>query len=75
MLHTSAFSLGSLAAAWLMKQENASASESSAPVKPELEQKTYDLHPKQPDHPAKARAMISMFMLGGPSQIDILDMT
>ncbi len=73
MLHTSAFGLGSVAAAWLLQQDGLLADESAAPVKPELEAKTYDLLPKQPDHPAQARAMISMFMLGGPSQIDLFD--
>ena len=55
MLHTSAFGLGSVAAAWLLKQDGLLAAESAAPVKPELEAKTYDLLPKQPDHPAQAR--------------------
>ena len=73
MLHTSAFGLGSVAASWLFKRDGLLAEESSVPVKPELEQKTYDLLPKQPHHDPKAKAMISMFMLGGPSQIDLFD--
>ncbi|HIC25642.1 MAG TPA: DUF1501 domain-containing protein [Gammaproteobacteria bacterium] len=73
MLHTSAFGLGSVAASWLLKRDGLLAEESSVPVKPELEQKTYDLLPKQPHHDPKAKAMISMFMLGGPSQIDLFD--
>ena len=73
MLHTSAFGLGSVAASWLLKQDGLLAEVAGTPVKPELEQKTYDLLPKQPHHTSKAKAMISMFMLGGPSQIDLFD--
>jgi hypothetical protein len=73
MLHTSAFGLSSVAASWLLKRDGLLAEEAGIPVKPELEQKTYDLLPKQPHHTSKAKAMISMFMLGGPSQIDLFD--
>lgn len=72
LLHSSAFGLSSLAATMLLKQDGVLA-EATAPVKPELEAKTYDLLPKEPPHPPQARAMISMFMLGGPSQIDLFD--
>lgn len=34
---------------------------------------TYDLRPKQPHFPAKARAVIQLFMHGGPSHVDLLD--
>ena len=73
MLHTSAFGLGSVAASWLLKRDGLLAEEAGEPFKPELEQKTYDLLPKQPHHEPQAKAMISMFMLGGPSQIDLFD--
>ena len=73
MLHTSAFGLSSIAASLLLKRDGLLAEEAGIPVKPELEQKTYDLLPKQPHHNSKAKAMISMFMLGGPSQIDLVD--
>ena len=75
MLHTSAFGLGSVAASWLLKRDGLLAAEAEAdePFKPDLEQKTYDLIPKQPHHEPRAKAMISMFMLGGPSQIDLFD--
>ncbi len=73
LIKSSAFGLGSVAAAWLMKQEGLLAETSANPIKPELEAKTYDLLPKQPQQPAQATAMISMFMLGGPSQIDLFD--
>ena len=73
MLHTSAFGLGSVAASWLLKRDGLLAAEADEPFKPDLEQKTYDLLPKQPHHEPRAKAMISMFMLGGPSQIDLFD--
>ena len=73
MLHTSAFGLGSVAASWLLKRDGLLAAETGEPFKPDFEQKTYDLLPKQPHHEPQAKAMISMFMLGGPSQIDLFD--
>lgn len=73
MLHTSAFGLGSVAASWLLKQDDLLAAEPADPFKPDLEHKTHDLLPKQPHHDPQAKAMISMFMLGGPSQIDLFD--
>jgi hypothetical protein len=33
----------------------------------------YDLAPKRPHHPAKAKAVIQLFMHGGPSHVDLLD--
>ena len=33
----------------------------------------FDLLPKNPPKPAKAKAMISLFMMGGPSQMDLFD--
>ena len=74
MLRSSAFGLGSVAASLLLKKDGLLAAERSAnPLKPELEAKTYDLLPKAPPYPQQAKAMISMFMLGGPSQIDLFD--
>ncbi len=43
------------------------------PVKPDLGVPRFDLTPKQPPKPPKAKAMISMFMQGGPSQVDLMD--
>lgn len=64
-----AFGLGSLAVAWLLKNDRAMA----VPPKPELERSTFDLKPRPPRHPPQATAMISMFMQGGPSHIDLCD--
>jgi hypothetical protein len=33
----------------------------------------YDLHPRPPAHPPKAKACIHLFMNGGPSQMDLFD--
>ena len=74
MLRSSAFGLSSVAASLLLRRDGLlGASKPAAPPKPELERKIYDLLPKAPPHPAQAKAMISMFMLGGPSQIDLFD--
>jgi hypothetical protein len=35
--------------------------------------KTYDLRPKAPHRPPKAKSIIQLFMNGGPSQVDLLD--
>lgn len=43
------------------------------PKKPTLGKQAFDLRPKQPASPPRATAMISMFMQGGPSQMDLLD--
>ena len=54
--------------AWL--SERAAQAE---PVKPNLGLQSFDLNPKQPHYRPKAKAMISMFMQGGPSQVDLMD--
>lgn len=61
--------IGSLALAWLMNQDRLRA----APPKPELGPKRFDLMPRTPHHEPKAKAMISLFMQGGPSHIDLFD--
>jgi hypothetical protein len=61
--------LGSLALAWLLNEDRLLAE----PVRPELTPRRFDLTPKPPHFPARARAMISLVMQGGPSHIDLLD--
>jgi hypothetical protein len=61
--------LGTLALAWLLRQDAAR----GAPPKPTLEKPVYDLRPKSPPAPQKAKAMISLWMQGGPSHIDLFD--
>src|SRR5260370_15260254 len=34
---------------------------------------TYDLQPRPPHFPAKAKSVIHLFMNGGPSQVDLFD--
>ena len=43
------------------------------PVKPDLGIHSFDLAPKRPHRAPRATAMISMFMQGGPSQMDLMD--
>ncbi|MFM8360589.1 MAG: DUF1501 domain-containing protein [Verrucomicrobiota bacterium] len=68
-LGAGAFGLGSAALAWMLQQEGALAE----PARPELERRSYDLKPRPGHHPARARAMISILMIGGPSQMDLFD--
>jgi len=66
-LSSSSMGISSLALAWLMKQEGLLG------MVEQLEPKHYSLVPKAPAAPARAKAMISMFMQGGPSHIDLFD--
>src|ERR1043166_3189982 len=68
-LAKNAFGIGGVALAWLLKRDGLLAE----PTRPELEPRRFDLTPKPTHHPAHARAMISLFMQGGPSHIDLLD--
>jgi hypothetical protein len=67
-LSTSALGIGSVALATLLHEQNLLA----APHMPK-ENPKFDLTPKAPHAPARARAMISLFMHGGPSHMDLLD--
>jgi hypothetical protein len=69
MLQTGTFGVGSVALAWLLQRDRLLAS----PVKPELERSHFDLTVKLPHFAPKAKAMISLFMQGGPSHIDLHD--
>jgi hypothetical protein len=68
LLHRSTLGVGSVALAWLLNRDRLLAE----PVKPELGRR-FDLKPKAPHFAPKAKAMISLFMQGGPSQVDLLD--
>src|SRR5438874_1779930 len=68
-LAASTFGVGSVALAWLLHRDRLLA----APEKPPLEPRHFDLKPKAPHFPPRARAMISLFMQGGPSHLDLLD--
>src|SRR5438876_1998293 len=68
-LATNALGLGSVALAWLLNEDRLLAE----PSRPELEPHKFDLTSKPPHQPPRARAMISLFMQGGPSHLDLLD--
>lgn len=63
------FGIGGLALAWMLEQERLRAE----PSRPELEPRTHDLTPKPTHFAPRAKAMISLFMQGGPSHIDLFD--
>ena len=67
-LATGAMGISSLALAWLLDREAR-----AEPSKPPLEPPQFDLKPKMPHHPPQARAMVSLFMQGGPSHLDLFD--
>src|SRR5437016_8662362 len=68
-LHSGTFGVGTVALAWLLNRDRLLAE----PLKPDLERKHFDLTPKKPHHAPRAKAMISLFMQGGPSHMDLLD--
>ena len=68
-LAQSAFGIGSFALAHLLAQDRLLA---DIPNKPG-ENLPLDLKPKSPHFAPKATAMISLFMHGGPSHVDLLD--
>jgi hypothetical protein len=65
----STLGIGGVALTWLLHQDGLLADQ----VRPELERRSYDLRPRRPHHEPKARAMIYMFMQGGPSHVDLLE--
>ena len=67
-LQTSALGMGSVALASLLAEQNLLA----APHMPK-ENPKFDMTPKAPHAQPKARAMISLFMHGGPAHMDLLD--
>ena len=62
--------VGTAALAWLLHQDCLLRAN---PSKPDLERKTHDLKPRGSHFEPRARAMISLFMQGGPSHMDLLD--
>ncbi len=68
-LARNAMGIGSVALAWLLKQERLLAMPANVRKAPP----TFDLKPKAPHHPPQAQAMISLFMHGGPSHMDLTD--
>jgi hypothetical protein len=68
-LSSQTWGLSRLALTWLLASEGYAADS----VKPTLERPTFDLTPKRPTAVPSARAMISIFTSGGPSQVDLFD--
>jgi hypothetical protein len=68
-LASSAMSVSSVALAWLQNNERASAEIK----KPDLQRLSFDTTPKAATTEPKARAMISLWMQGGPSHHDMFD--
>jgi len=68
-LARNAMGIGSVALAWLLREEKLFATPPNMPRGPQ----SFDLKPKAPLFPPRARAMISLFMHGGPSHIDLFD--
>ena len=68
-LSANAMGLGSVALSCLLQEEQLLAK----PRKPDLVPQAFNLVPKQPHHEPKARAVISLWMQGGPSHIDLFD--
>lgn len=68
-LSSATFGVSGLAIASLLQSEGLLA----APVKPDLKKPTFDVLPKPTQTPARATAMISLFMQGGPSHMDMFD--
>ena len=68
LLHNTTYGVGTLALAFLEQKRLL-----GEPAKPDLERKHFDLKQKAPHFAPKAKAMISLFMQGGPSHMDLLD--
>lgn len=68
-LSSATFGVSGVAIASLLQSEGLLA----APVKPDLKKPTFDVLPKPTQTPARATAMISLFMQGGPSHMDMFD--
>ena len=63
------YGLSTVALGHLLQQEGLLA----APAKPDLEHQRFDLTQKSPVAEPQAKAMISLFMQGGPSHLDLFD--
>jgi Protein of unknown function (DUF1501) len=68
-LANNAMGVGSMALAWLLQQDDLLATPAKVPQAPQ----TFDMQPKSPPHAPQANAMVSLFMHGGPSHMDLLD--
>jgi len=69
LLANTAFGVGTIALAHLLREEGLLAN----PARQSGENLPLNLHPRPPHFPPRAQAMISLFMHGGPSHVDLLD--
>ncbi len=69
LLTNTAMGVGGIALAYLLQHDNLLATPPSIPRGPV----SFDLKPKSAHHAPRAGAMISMFMHGGPSHMDLTD--
>ncbi|MFO1485895.1 MAG: DUF1501 domain-containing protein [Verrucomicrobiaceae bacterium] len=67
ILNRSAYGIGGIALATLLQEQGLLATTEQAATR------HFDLKPKQPHRFGQAKAMISMFMQGGPSHMDLFD--
>src|SRR2546425_9198590 len=67
--------IGGLALASLLAEEGLLGGESGPEKPPHIPrgERRFDLRAKPPHFPARARAVISLFMHGGPSHVDLMD--
>jgi hypothetical protein len=70
-LSASGFGLSGLALAGLLERDGVL--QAAPPTKPPTEPVVHNLLPKSSHKPPKAQAMISLFLGGGPSHLDMLD--
>ncbi|MDB5386071.1 MAG: hypothetical protein JWM11_1717 [Planctomycetaceae bacterium] len=68
-LAQNALGIGSVALAWMLQQEDLLAK----PAAQKQERVAFNLKPKPPHFAPQAKAMISLFMHGGPAHMDLLD--
>src|SRR5437016_5549362 len=63
VLREAATGFGGAALMWILHQDRLRAEQP----------RTYDLRPRKPDLPAKAKSVIYLYMGGGPSTLDMFD--
>ena len=68
-LAENAMGIGTVALAWLLKQDNLLAKPKGISVNPP----SFDLTPKKSQFVPQAKAMISLFQHGGPAHMDLTD--
>ncbi|MFM9066214.1 MAG: DUF1501 domain-containing protein [Planctomycetota bacterium] len=72
-LASQGFGLAGLALTHLLQQDGRRSVTAAEPVQPLIGRPQFDLLPKAPPAAPRATAMISMFMQGGPSHLDLFD--